>query len=47
MIFDDFFWFYYKKKEQNPIGAILECYENYKESLEIIFINHQIIFKKT
>ena len=47
LICDDFFWFFYKKIEQNPIGAILECYENSKIDLEILFINHQIIFKKT
>ena len=46
LICDDFFWFYYKKIEQNPIIAILECYENYKKDLEILFINNQIIFKK-
>ena len=47
LICDDFLWFFYKKIEQNPIGAILECYENYKNDLEIQFINHQIIFKKS
>ena len=47
LICDDFLWFFYKKIEQNPIGAILECYENYKKDLEIQFINHQIIFKKS
>ena len=47
LICDDFLWFYYKKIEDNPIGAILECYENYKNDLEILFINYQIIFKKT
>ena len=46
LICDDFLWFFYKKIEKNPIGAILECYENYKKDLEIRFINHQIIFKK-
>lgn len=46
LICDDFLWFFYKKKEHNPIGAILECYEKYKEDLEILFVNHQIIFKK-
>ena len=47
LICDDFLWFFYEKIEQNPIGAILECYENYKKDLEILFIHHQIIFKKT
>ena len=46
LICDDFFWFFYKKIDQNPIGAILECYEIYKRDLKILFINHQIIFKK-
>lgn len=46
LICDDFFWFFYKNKEDNPIGAILECYGNYKRNLEILFINNQIIFKK-
>jgi len=46
LICDDFYWFFYKKKEDNPIGAILDCYEKYKNNLEILFINHQIIFKK-
>jgi len=46
LICDDFFWFFYEKKEDNPIGAILECYENNKKNLEILFVNRQIIFKK-
>ena len=46
LICDDFYWFFYKKIEQNPIGAILECYDDYKKDLDILFINHQIIFKK-
>ena len=46
LICDDFLWFFYENIEQNPIGAILECYENYKKDLEILFIHHQIIFKK-
>ena len=46
LICDDFYWFFYEKIEQNPIGAILECYKNYKKDLDILFINHQIIFKK-
>ena len=46
LICDDFFWSFYKKIEQNPTKAILECYENYKSDLEILFINSQIIFKK-
>ena len=46
LICDDFLWFFFKKKVQNPIGAILECYEKHRKDLEIIFINHQIIFKK-
>ena len=46
LICDDFFWFFYEKKEDNPIGAILECYENYKKNLEILFVSNQIIFKK-
>ena len=46
LICDDFVWFFYEKIEQNPIKAILECYENYKNELEVQFINHQIIFKK-
>ena len=41
-----FFGFFMKKKKDNPIGAILECYENYKKNLEILFVNNQIIFKK-
>ena len=46
LICDDFYWLVYKKLEQNPIGAILDCYEIYKKNLEILFINDQIIFKK-
>jgi len=46
LICDDFYWFFYKKTEQNPIMAILECYEYCKRDLEILFVNHQIIFKK-
>ena len=46
LICDDFFWFFYKNIKDNPIGAILECYKNYKKNLEILFVNNQIIFKK-
>lgn len=46
LICDDFLWFKYEKLKENPAGAILECYQNYKKNLEILFINHQIIFKK-
>ena len=46
LICDDFLWFYYKKIEHNPIRAILECYYKYKKDLKILFIGHQIIFKK-
>ena len=46
LISDDFYWFFYEKIEQNPSGAIIECYENFKKNLDILFLNHQIIFKK-
>ena len=46
LICDDFYWFFYEKIDLNPIGAILECYEYYKRDLEVLFVNHQIIFKK-
>tara|TARA_B100000242_G_scaffold176790_1_gene126775 strand:+ start:617 stop:1399 length:783 start_codon:yes stop_codon:yes gene_type:complete len=46
LICDDFLWIKYEKLEQNPLGAILECYETYKDDLKILFINHQIIFQK-
>ena len=46
LICDDFLWFFFEKIEQNPIGAILECYENYRKDLEILFINNQIIFRR-
>ena len=46
LICDDFLWFEYEKLEENPIGAILECYENYKKDLQILFISNQIIFCK-
>ena len=46
LICDDFLWFYYKKIEDNPAGAILECYLKYEKDLEVLFINHQIIFRK-
>ena len=46
LICDDFLWFAYNKLEKNPIAAILECYNDYKDVLEILFINHQIIFRK-
>jgi len=46
MIFDDFLWFYYDDYKKNPICAIIECYEIYKNNLELIFLNHQIIFRK-
>ncbi|MDB9815212.1 class I SAM-dependent methyltransferase [Candidatus Pelagibacter sp.] len=46
LICDDFFWTYYSNIKDNPINAILECYLKYKNELEIIFVNYQIIFKK-
>ena len=46
LICDDFLWFKYDKLEENPVGAILECYDKYKEDLNILFMHHQIIFKK-
>lgn len=46
LICDDFLWFYYNNLAHNPIVAIIECYEKFKNDLEILFINHQIIFKK-
>jgi hypothetical protein len=46
MIFDDFLWFYYEDFKKNPICAIIECYKMYKDNLELIFLNHQIIFRK-
>tara|TARA_B100000787_G_scaffold136323_1_gene105124 strand:+ start:471 stop:1247 length:777 start_codon:yes stop_codon:yes gene_type:complete len=45
LICDDFLSFAYKKKEDNPIVAILECYNKYKNNLEVLFIHRQIIFK--
>jgi len=46
IICDDFMWVYYDKIELNPMKAILECYELYKDKLFIEFVNYQIIFKK-
>ena len=46
LICDDFLWFKYKKLEDNPTKAILECYYKYQKNLNILFINNQIIFKK-
>ncbi len=46
LICDDFLWFFYKEIEKNPANALLECAEKYKNELEIIFINKQMIFKK-
>ena len=46
IILDDFLWFYYKDIKNNPIGAIIECYDQFKNNLKLIFVNHQIIFKK-
>lgn len=46
IICDDFMWFYYKDLHQNPMRAILECYDKYKKKLNLEFVNHQIIFKK-
>ena len=46
LICDDFLWFFYKDIRNNPMRAILECYEKNKNNLEIIFVNYQIIFKK-
>jgi hypothetical protein len=46
IICDDFMWFYYDKIELNPMKAILDCYELYKDRLSVEFVNYQIIFKK-
>jgi predicted O-methyltransferase YrrM len=46
IIMDDFLWLYYKDFEKNPINAIIQCYQKYKKNLELVFLNHQIIFKK-
>jgi hypothetical protein len=46
IICDDFNWFFYEDINKNPMKAILECYDKYKNYLNIEFINHQIIFKK-
>jgi predicted O-methyltransferase YrrM len=45
LIFDDFYWFV-KNKKKSPCDSILECFEIYKNELKIIFIDHQIIFKR-
>ena len=46
LICDDFFWTEYKNIKDNPIAAIIECYKKFENKLEILVINHQIIFKK-
>ena len=46
IICDDFMWFFYKDLDQNPMKAILECYNKYRKKLSVEFVNHQIIFKK-
>lgn len=46
LICDDFFWNYYDDYNLNPMKAILECYDLYKNNLKILFINQQIFFKK-
>ena len=46
LICDDFLWFKYKKQNDNPIIAILDCYNQNKKNLEVLFISNQIIFKK-
>ncbi len=46
LICDDFLWFKYKEKNNNPIIAILDCYYQYKKDLEVLFVSNQIIFKK-
>ena len=46
LICDDFLWSYYKSLKDNPIAAILDCYQNYKKNLKVEFLNYQIIFKK-
>lgn len=46
IICDDFTWFYYNNIYNNPMKAILECYDKYKKNLNIEFLDEQIIFKK-
>lgn len=46
LICDDFLWFQYENKKDNPLVAILESFYKYKDELDILFLNYQIIFKK-
>lgn len=46
LICDDFLWKNFKDNKLNPINAIIECYTKFKNNLEILYINEQIIFKK-
>lgn len=45
LIFDDYFWTFYKN-EKNPLLAINKFYSENKKSLKLLFLGQQIIFKK-
>ncbi len=46
LICDDFLWFKFENKNENPINAILDCYYHQRKKLKVIFVSNQIIFKR-
>jgi hypothetical protein len=47
MIFDDYFWRHYKRKIDNPAGAINSFLKLKRGCYEIIAVYHQLIIRKT
>lgn len=46
IIFDDFLKRYYKKKDHDPITAILKFIKKNKNDIDVMNVNYQIIIKK-
>jgi len=47
MIFDDYFWRFYKRKIDNPAGALNAFLRMKKHQLQIIGFDYQLVVKKT
>lgn len=45
LIIDDYLWYFYENKK-NPINAINKFLDEYKDSIRIVLVYHQIIIQK-
>ena len=46
IIFDDFFWFFFDKVEENPLGGIFRFLIENKKKLKIKYVGTQLIIQK-